>query len=49
MILEGDGDNEKVTAFFARWTQETPQLTKAFETVEDIAIDVLPARSIKWE
>jgi len=49
MILEGDGDNEKVTAFFARWTQETPQLTKAFETVEDIAIDVLPVRSITWE
>jgi hypothetical protein len=49
MILEGDGDNEKVEAFFAKWTNETPQLTKAFETVEDIAIDVLPVRSIKWE
>ena len=49
MILEGDGDPEKVEAFFAQWTNETPQLTKAFETVEDIAIDVLPVRSIKWE
>ncbi|MEQ6118080.1 hypothetical protein [Reichenbachiella sp. MALMAid0571] len=49
MILEGDGDNEKVEAFFAKWTKETPQLTKAFETVEDIAIDVLPVRSIKWQ
>jgi hypothetical protein len=49
MILEGDGDNEKVEAFFAKWTKETPQLTKAFETVEDIAIDVLPIRSIKWD
>lgn len=49
MILEGDGDNEKVEAFFAKWTNETPQLTKAFETVEDIAIDVLPVRSIKWD
>lgn len=49
MILEGDGDNEKVEEFFTQWTKETPQLTKAFETVEDIAIDVLPVRSIKWD
>lgn len=49
MILEGDGDNAKVEDFFAKWTKETPQLTKAFETVEDIAIDVLPVRSIKWD
>ena len=49
MILEGDGDNEKVEAFFDKWTKETPQITKAFETVEDIAIDVLPVRSIKWQ
>ena len=49
MILEGDGDNEKVEEFFAKWTKETPQITKAFETVEDIAIDVLPVRSIKWQ
>ena len=48
MILEGDGDNENVEAFFTKWTKETPQLTKAFETVNDIAIDVLPVRSIKW-
>ena len=49
MILEGDGDNDKVEDFFAKWTKETPQLTKAFETVEYIAIDVLPIRSVKWE
>lgn len=49
MILEGDGDNTKVEEFFEKWTKETPQLTKAFEAVEDIAIDVLPVRSIKWD
>ena len=49
LILEGDGDNEKVQTFFDLWTNETPQLTKAFEAVDDIAIDVLPVRSIKWE
>ncbi len=49
MILEGDGDNKKVEVFFEKWTRETPQIAQAFETVEDIAIDVLPVRSIKWE
>ena len=49
LILEGDGDTQKVQDFFDQWTGETPALTKAFATVEDIAIDVLPIRSIKWD
>ena len=49
LLLEGDGDNEKVQTFFDQWTNETPQLTKAFEAVDDIAIDVLPVRKLKWK
>ena len=49
LILEGDGDNEKVQVFFDRWTAETPMLTEALELTGDIAIDVLPIRKIIWE
>ncbi len=48
LILEGDGDNAKVEAFFDRWTQETPALEDAFHRTEDLPIDVLPVRSIEW-
>ncbi len=49
LILEGDGDNVKVQAFFDRWTRETPMLKEAIENTSDIAIDVLPVREIIWE
>ncbi|XOV93798.1 MAG: hypothetical protein ACFHWX_03610 [Bacteroidota bacterium] len=49
LILEGDGDNEKVQAFFDQWTGETPMLTEALELTQEIAIDVLPIRKIIWE
>jgi len=49
LILEGDGDNVQVQAFFDRWTVETPMLAEAIELTSDIAIDVLPVRDIIWE
>lgn len=48
LILEGDGDNARVEEFFKKWTGMTPELKTSLERVEDIAIDVLPIRSIKW-
>ena len=49
LILEGDGDNEKVQIFFDKWTVETPMLTEAIDLTKDIAIDVLPVRKIIWD
>ena len=49
LILEGDGDNEKVQAFFDKWTAETPMLLEAIDLTSEIAIDVLPIRKIIWE
>ncbi len=49
LILEGDGDNEKVQIFFDKWTGETPMLAEAMDVTSDIAIDVLPVRKIIWE
>jgi hypothetical protein len=49
LILEGDGDNVKVQAFFDKWTVETPMLAEAIELTNDIAIDVLPIRKIIWD
>jgi hypothetical protein len=49
LILEGDGDNVKVQAFFDRWTVETPMLAEAIELTNEIAIDVLPIRKIIWD
>jgi len=49
LILEGDGDGQKVREFFDKWTKETPQLADAMKKTEHLPIDVLPVRSIKWE
>lgn len=49
LILEGNGDNEKVQIFFDKWTVETPMLAEAMELTGEIAIDVLPVREIIWE
>jgi hypothetical protein len=49
LILEGDGDNAKVQAFFDKWTAETPMLTESIALTKHIAIDVLPIRNIIWE
>lgn len=49
LILEGNGDNVKVQEFFDQWTKETPALASAMKATEDLPIDVLPVRSIKWE
>lgn len=49
LTLEGNGDNVKVQEFFDKWTKETPALANAMKQTEDLPIDVLPIRSIKWE
>lgn len=49
LILEGDGDAAKVKVFFKKWTGMTPQLEASLAQTKDIAIDVLPVRSIKWD
>lgn len=49
IILEGDGDNTKVQAFFDQWTKETPELARAIEVTRTLPIDVLPVRSITWQ
>ena len=49
LTLEGNGDNVKVQEFFDQWTKETPALANAIKQTEDLPIDVLPIRSIKWE
>ncbi len=48
LILEGDGDNAKVQAFFDKWTTQSPELKTSLELTKEIAIDVLPIRSISW-
>lgn len=48
LILEGDGENSNVQAFFDKWTVATQELTTSLNLTKDIAIDVLPIRSIKW-
>ena len=49
LILEGDGDNARVQAFFDKWTAATPMLTEAIDRTKDIAIDVMPVRKIIWD
>ncbi len=49
LILEGDGDNAAVEAFFAKWARVTPELEASLAAVSDLAIDVLPEYSITWE
>lgn len=49
VVLEGDGDNTKVQAFFDQWTKETPELMNAIEATNDLPIDVMPIRSLTWK
>ena len=49
LILEGDGDPAKVKVFFEKWTGMSPQLQTSLDKTKNIAIDVLPIRSIKWK
>lgn len=49
LILEGNGDGQTVKVFFDQWTAMTPHLQTSLDMVKDIAIDVLPRYSIKWE
>ena len=49
LVLEGDGDNEKVEKFFKMWAVMTPEIQASLDSVKDLAIDVLPHYSIKWD
>jgi hypothetical protein len=49
LILEGDGNDAKVAAFFEQWTTMTPELQASLDAVDDLPIDVLPQYSIRWE
>jgi hypothetical protein len=49
LILEGDGDNEKVKQFYDKWAKVTPELQKSLDLVKDLPVDVLPHYSITWE
>lgn len=49
MILQGNGDNEKVELFFDKWTKESELLIEAMNLVSHIAIDVMPEREIIWD
>lgn len=49
LVLEGNGDGQKVTEFFDKWKYMTPELQGSLDAVSDIAIDVLPKYDINWE
>lgn len=49
IVLEGDGDPAAVKDFFARWVTMTDALSASLAVADDIAIDVLPAYSVRWE
>ncbi|WDE05907.1 hypothetical protein SG34_002955 [Thalassomonas viridans] len=49
LILEGDGDNSKVQAFFDRWAVNSPRIQASLDKVNHLPIDVLPEYSIKWD
>lgn len=49
LILEGDGDSRKVKDFFNQWAKISPPVQQSMDRVSDLAIDVLPQYSIKWD
>ena len=49
LVLEGNGDGQKVKEFFDQWKYMTSELQASLDAVKDIAIDVLPRYSIAWE
>ncbi|HLF13641.1 MAG TPA: hypothetical protein VI932_01960 [Bacteroidota bacterium] len=49
VMLEGDGDPARVKEFFGKWITMTDPLSKSLAAVSDIAIDVIPKYSIRWE
>lgn len=49
LVLEGNGDGQKVKEFFDKWKYMTPELQSSLDAVKDIAIDVLPKYEITWE
>lgn len=48
LMLEGEGDNAKVQAFFDRWAVISPRIQQSLDKVNHLPIDVLPQYSIKW-
>jgi hypothetical protein len=49
IILEGDGDAEKVSEFFDKWAKITPLMQSSLSSVNDVPVDVMPNYSITWE
>ncbi len=48
LILEGDGNNDRVQKFFDRWAVISPEIQKSIDSVQQLPIDVLPNYSITW-
>ncbi len=48
LILEGDGDGQKVQQFFNKYVVVSSELKESLDMVKDIAIDVLPKYTIQW-
>jgi hypothetical protein len=49
IILEGNGDPDAVKAFFAKWVTMTDALSTSMAAAGDIAVDILPKYSVRWE
>jgi len=49
LMLLGDGDTEKVAAFFDRWMPFSDDLSASLDKVKDLPIDVLPSYHIQWD
>lgn len=48
LVLLGDGDKEKVQAFYDRWMVVTPELQASLDKVNDLPTDVMPSYDITW-
>ena len=48
LILEGNGDTEKVLQFFNKWAKIVPEVQSSLDKAKELPIDVLPKYSIKW-
>ena len=49
LMLLGDGDTQKVAAFFDHWMPFSGDLSASLDKVKDLPIDVLPKYHIQWD
>lgn len=49
VTLQGNGDPAAVKEFFSKWVTMTDALKSSLAAVSDIATDVLPDYSVRWE